>query len=816
LIDVHQDQLTLFQTQQNPNAKKPMRKNFLIPSIVAAILATAVSTQASLIQWLTATNVASIQISNTPPGNVTNWLDSSSSANNTANAGVVIGSPLYPSASLSASGQPGVDLGVGRNGFRLWSSAAQDSWLDFTGAASGKSGFAVLVAFKVDANPTNLTSRNIVIGGHGNPGANASFVLKYETGFPACYIGSSGSNPQHINSNPAAALQTGDTVVFAFNYDAATGFWELWDSKSGGRMTNTAAINGNFSSAQTMYLGTSENGGQFMSGDVFEVRVYDNVLTTTDLTNALEAMKAQWATPAATVLPPNFTSALAGDSVALLKWQDNNLPGVVSNFHLYRSLVSGSGYTAIATNSGISYNDLLVTNGTTYYYVLKAISTNGTESAFSAEVSVTPQAVSTNAVLIQHLDADIPGSVISVGGQLLTWFDQTPNLNDGLPTVGIPLHPSASLSGSGKAGVDLGANSWAAGVTNRTDVQLFTSANQNKWLNFTGAALTNGGFCALVAFKADSIQTGNARNTVLVNHGNPDVAQSFGLRFNENGYMQAFLGGTSYLKTNNAPVKGGDTIVYAFNYDERTGVIEFWDSKNKLTLTATNLPYGNFTSDQRLRLGTSDNNAQLFDGMVGEVKIYAGKLNFAALIAEGESLATKWGATVASTTDFYLLNLLLSSGTLNPTFNSNVLSYTTSVPNSVSNLAVNPTAASASSVISMRVNGGGFGNVTSGAWSDLLSLNEGANTVEIKVAAENPAYTQTYTVVVTRAPGSPTPEDIVSTVSGGNLILNWMQPTWKLATGTNVTEITNIISGATSPYTNSLNEPKRFYRLVYP
>jgi hypothetical protein len=33
---------------------------------------------------------------------------------------------------------------------------------------------------------------------------------------------------------------------------------------------------------------------------------------------------------------------------------------------------------------------------------------------------------------------------------------------------------------------------------------------------------------------------------------------------------------------------------------------------------------------------------------------------------------------------------------------------------------------------------------------------------------------------------------------------------------TNVTAITNIIPSATSPYTNSLSEPKRFYRLVYP
>jgi hypothetical protein len=798
-----------------------MKKNYL--AIAAAIVATTMSAQASLIQWLTATNVPTLQTN--ASGTVTNWLDSSGSANDTTNAGAIIGTPLYPSTSLSASGLPGVDMGATRNGLRIWSAAAQDNWLDFTGAASGKSGFAVLVAFKVDASPTNTASRNIVIGGHGNPAANASFVLKYETARPTVYIGSgtgAGANTEYINSTPAAALNTGGTVVFAFNYNAATGFWELWDSKSGGRMTNTAAINGNFSSVQTMYLGTSENGGQFMSGDVFEVRVYDNVMSSNDLATARQEMAALWVTPAATLLPPSFTLALGGDSASLLNWQDNNASGVVSDFYLYRSLTSGSGYTAIATNSGTSYNDTGLTNGTTYYYVLTAHGTNGAESAYSAEVAVTPQAIGTNAVLIQHLDADVPSSVINLSGQVLTWFDQSGNANDASPTTGAgagtPLFPSASLSGSGKAGVDLGINSWpVAGITNRSGMDLFSVAQQPNWLDFTGSALTNGGFSALVAFKADSVITNDsARNTVLVNHGNAAIANSFGLRFNAAGTMEAFLGGQTYLKANNAPVKAGDTIVYGFNYDELTGVIEFWDSKNNSSLIATNIAYGNFASTQKLRLGTSDNNAQQFDGMVGEVKIYAGKLSSAAMIAEGQSLATKWGGAVASTNDFYLSNLVLSSGTLSPIFGSNVLSYTASVDNTVSNLTVTPTAASANSVISVRINGGGYANVTSGSPSGLLDLNEGTNTVDVLVTAENQAFTQTYTVTVTRAAGGPTPEPITPTVSGGNLILSWTSPSWKLATGTNVTAITNIVPGATSPYTNSLSEPQRYFRLVYP
>lgn len=1053
-------------------------KQFSLIPIIAVIVATTLSAQASLIQWLTTTNVASVQTNAT--GTVTNWLDSSGSGNATANAGAIVGTPLYPSTSLSASGLPGVDMGATRNGFRLWSSAAQDSWLDFTGAASSKSGFAVLVAFKCDGIVANASGFDPVFANHGAPTNANSFGLSFLA--PSGQLSFYALGAQRPRAG--TPVQAGDTVVMAFNYDAASGAYEFWDSKNNSSTNGTIAANGNFSSVQTLYLGTSENSGQWMHGGVFEVRVYDNVLTSNDLATARQQMTAQWASPPANPLPPTWVLAVPDDSAAQLSWANPNPSGVVSNYYVYRSLTSGSGYTAIATNSGTSYTDAGLTNGTTYYYVLKAVGTNGLLSVFSAEKAVKPMIFSTNTVLIQHLDADVPGSVsnvssqvvtwldqttnanngipmiatptngvgtprypstslsgsgkagvdlgtsswpaltitnrsgvdlftgaqqtnwldfagaaqanggfsalvafkadsiltnnsrnavlvnhgnqatpnafglrfddfgtmevflggtthqksgpkvnagdtvvyaftydartgaiqfwdsksqssllatnvafgnfastqnlrlgtsdnngqrfdgmvgevkiykgklsstalvaegqslatkwgaesiintnavliqhldadvpssvIDVGGQVLTWFDQSGNLNDASPTTGTgagtPLYPSASLSGSGKAGVDLGTNTWPViGITNRSGMDLFAAASQTNWLDFTGAAFTNGGFSALVAFKADSIRTDvSARNPVLVNHGNSAIANSFGLRFNAAGAMEAFLGGQTYLKTNNAPVKAGDTVVYGFNYDELTGVIQFWDSKNNSALVATNTPFGNFASTQKLRLGTSDNNAQQFDGMVGEVKIYRGKLSTAALLNEGQALATKWGATLAKTNDFYLLNLVLSSGTLSPTFSSNVLSYAASVPNSVSNLYVNPTAASAGSVISVRINGGAYTNVTSGSFSGELPLNEGTNTVEINVTAENQAFSQTYTVNVTRASGSPTPESITRTVSGGNLILSWTQPAWKLATGTNVTAITNIIPSATSPYTNSLSEPKRFYRLVYP
>ena len=49
---------------------------------------------------------------------------------------------------------------------------------------------------------------------------------------------------------------------------------------------------------------------------------------------------------------------------------------------------------------------------------------------------------------------------------------------------------------------------------------------------------------------------------------------------------------------------------------------------------------------------------------------------------------------------------------------------------------------------------------------------------------------------------------------GNDLILSWSNPAFTLLTGTNVTGVTNPVLGATSPYTNSIADPTRYFRLI--
>jgi Abnormal spindle-like microcephaly-assoc'd, ASPM-SPD-2-Hydin len=73
-------------------------------------------------------------------------------------------------------------------------------------------------------------------------------------------------------------------------------------------------------------------------------------------------------------------------SVALT-WAASSSSGVVG-YYIYRSAVSGSSYKRI-NSSALNvekYVDGSVTAGQTYYYVVTAVSTNGTESAYSGQV----------------------------------------------------------------------------------------------------------------------------------------------------------------------------------------------------------------------------------------------------------------------------------------------------------------------------------------------------------------------------------------------------------------------------------------------
>ncbi|WP_438346995.1 cadherin-like beta sandwich domain-containing protein [Paenibacillus sp. FA6] len=149
---------------------------------------------------------------------------------------------------------------------------------------------------------------------------------------------------------------------------------------------------------------------------------------------------------------------------------------------------------------------------------------------------------------------------------------------------------------------------------------------------------------------------------------------------------------------------------------------------------------------------------------------------------------TRASAPLSSNAD--LSSLVLSSGSLSPTFASGTITYTTSVGNSVSNLTVTPAVADSGATVT--VNGT---TVVTGMESGAINLNVGSsNPITIVVTAQDGATTKTYTLNVTRAsaPLSNNADLSSLVLSSGSL-----SPTFALGTITYTTSVGNSVSNLT-------------------
>jgi fibronectin type 3 domain-containing protein len=83
----------------------------------------------------------------------------------------------------------------------------------------------------------------------------------------------------------------------------------------------------------------------------------------------------------------NF-NATAVQHSATLNWGASDSPGVtIAGYNIYRSKVSGTSYVKINATlaTGLTYTDLTVQSGQTYFFVATAVDASGNESPFSNE-----------------------------------------------------------------------------------------------------------------------------------------------------------------------------------------------------------------------------------------------------------------------------------------------------------------------------------------------------------------------------------------------------------------------------------------------
>ncbi len=112
--------------------------------------------------------------------------------------------------------------------------------------------------------------------------------------------------------------------------------------------------------------------------------------------------------------------------------------------------------------------------------------------------------------------------------------------------------------------------------------------------------------------------------------------------------------------------------------------------------------------------------------------------------------------------DAGLLNLLLTTGQLDPPFHPDTLDYAASVPHTVHTVRAKPVVSD--SLATVTVDGD---TVASGTFSDTTVLHGGENTLEIVVTAEDGATERTYTVTIPPEPG--TSADLLSLETSGSI-----------------------------------------------
>jgi fibronectin type 3 domain-containing protein len=87
---------------------------------------------------------------------------------------------------------------------------------------------------------------------------------------------------------------------------------------------------------------------------------------------------------------PTGLIAYPGDQIVVLKWNPNPEPEIWG-YRIWRSTASGGPYESVNFVSDTTVTDKGLINGITYYYVITAVNNMWIESAYSNEVSATPE-----------------------------------------------------------------------------------------------------------------------------------------------------------------------------------------------------------------------------------------------------------------------------------------------------------------------------------------------------------------------------------------------------------------------------------------
>lgn len=168
-------------------------------------------------------------------------------------------------------------------------------------------------------------------------------------------------------------------------------------------------------------------------------------------------------TPPAT--PTGLTVVTASPAGIALRWNAVTGDPTLYGYEVRRSSASGGPYTTIATITGTEYTDTSITQGVTYFYVVRAVDESFNRSGDSAEVTATAELRTVQVTFTVTVPATTPaGSTVYIAGFLDRLDGNLPQWNPG-----------------GVALTQIGPNQWSITLTGKETTQIEYKYTLGSW-----------------------------------------------------------------------------------------------------------------------------------------------------------------------------------------------------------------------------------------------------------------------------------------------------------------------------------------------
>lgn len=191
----------------------------------------------------------------------------------------------------------------------------------------------------------------------------------------------------------------------------------------------------------------------------------------------------------------SFTlTATPGNGQVGLSWTAPG--GDTAKYNVYRTQVSGGGYTRVATQTNTTtFNDTTVVNGIRYYYIVRSVDAEGNEGASSNEVGATPAFPITYAVL------QSPKDITTTQGVTPTQLIYGQVYVNGITNQALPNKPELILAQVGFGPVGSDPNTWTGWV----NMDFNAGADDGDNYEYQGRLIPRlvGNFDMLVRFSTD-------------------------------------------------------------------------------------------------------------------------------------------------------------------------------------------------------------------------------------------------------------------------------------------------------------------------